>query len=125
MCDLDTPPYDSPFDSEGTYRDRVVAQTSTSPCTPVAFVDLPSNDYTTAPTDADIDDVIDRCVYYAQTDGAAYSIHNLESTVSASPPRTLLTRTLTMRHCVPTLVGFLLTRLRRLSPALLSTPVCP
>jgi hypothetical protein len=89
MCDLDTPPYDSPFDSEGTYHDRVVAQTSTSPCTPVAFVDLPSHDYTTALTDADIDAVIDRCVYYAQTDGTAYSIHNLESTVSASSPRTI------------------------------------
>jgi hypothetical protein len=32
MCDMDEPPYDSPFDSEGNYHGCVIAQSSTLPC---------------------------------------------------------------------------------------------
>jgi hypothetical protein len=36
--------------------------------------------------DADIDEIIDHCVYYVQVEHATYSVHNMETTVSASPP---------------------------------------
>ena len=40
MCDLDEPPYDSPFDPDGTYCGHVVVQTTTLPCATAGTIDM-------------------------------------------------------------------------------------
>jgi hypothetical protein len=95
MCDMDEPPDDSPFDSEGNYHGCVVAQTSNLPCMTVASVNMPPGiakdsgfvDVTNTLLTADIDGVIDLCVYYAHIDHAVYSVHLTETVASTSPPR--------------------------------------
>ena len=70
---LDEPLYDSPFDLEGTYHGRVVAQTSTLPCKTVDSINMPPGitkdsgfvDATNTLFTTNVDDIIDWCVYYA------------------------------------------------------------
>ena len=88
MCDLDAPSYDSPFDSEGNYRARVVAQSSVDPVVPAPPV---AADCTLLPPLSDIDDILDRCVYLAHTDPVVYTAHTTETIASAPSPRTVTT----------------------------------
>jgi hypothetical protein len=92
MCDMDEPRYDSPFHSDGTYCEHVVAQIATLPCTTADLTDMQPNiakDTSATLFSAGIDDIIDQCVYHALIDHAVYSVHPMETTVSTSPPHTV------------------------------------
>ena len=126
ICDMDEPPYDSPFDSEGNYHGRVIAQTSTLPCMTVDSIDMPlgitKNSSSVDTTDplliANIDAMLKLTMLYTLCT-------QLRLLLLPHHPIWLQIRTLTLKHCIPILAGYLLTWLRRLLPTLLNMLTCP
>jgi hypothetical protein len=90
MCNLDTPSYNSPFDSEGNYREHhVVAQISTLPQPPLDPIDVAptaAKDSTILSPLPDVDDILDQCVYLAHTNHVVYTAHPMETIASTPLP---------------------------------------